>query len=154
MRGNDPVKSHAEKITLNTAWEPPCLLLPCSAPAHFRVETAESCSLSPIIHSGYLLIPTHLLINSYSSARGAFLRHLGYSSPHCTAPCSPPCSLLWGDPSLQAPPLHLTPPPLSPVKYEHLPGWELILMLLFYSTAPNMISQSFWECSWRFHCCG
>lgn len=133
MRGNDPVKSQGEKIIMKTAWEPPCLLLPCSPPAPFQGETAESYSLSLIIHSGYLLIPTYLFINSFTSAPGAFLSHHGYSSPHCNAPCSPPCSLLWGDPSLQAPPLHLALPCLSPVKYELLPGWELFLMLLFYS---------------------
>lgn len=133
MRGNDPVKSQGEKIILKTAGSPQASCSLALPRPHFRVETAVSYSLSPIIHSGYLLIPTHLLINSYSSAPGAFLSHLGYSSPHCNAPCFPPCSLLWGDPSLQAPPLHPTPPCLSPVKYEHLPGWELFLMLLFYS---------------------
>lgn len=136
MRGNDTVKSLGGKITLKnvlgSCYASCFLALP---PASFLPgNLTDSISLSTAIHSGYLLIPTHLLTRILEFHSRCFPRSLWLFKPTLPSTWLSP----WRDPGLQAPPPtphHTSHPlqPLSPVKCEHLPDWDAFFMLLFYS---------------------
>ena len=145
MRESGPVKSLGEKLTL---WKN--VLESCHAPCfhvlphlHFSLEALQRTAPFPlIIYSSHLFIPAHFWSDSYGSAPGVCLSHLG-DTWILFRPFPPPGPLPRGILAFSI------PSHCGFREYEHIQGWNHYVPFTL-SRAYDVIPGTHHMISWCF----